>query len=106
MSFIIYCTQSVGFIKKLIRTATGKIPTGEFPSQANYEISKPMVTTIKWRYSILAVGDILKGRFETPAWNEQAAEFHLKKKKLLLFCYLPDLSAPPCPFIKADFSFY
>jgi len=37
----------MGFIKKLIRTATGKIPTGELPSQANYEISKPTVTTIK-----------------------------------------------------------
>lgn len=50
--------------------ATGKIPTGELPSQANYEISQPTVTTIKWQYSIWAVGDILKGRFETLTWNE------------------------------------
>lgn len=60
----------MGFIKKLIRMATGKIPTGELPSQANYKISKPMLTTIKWQYSILAVGDIIKGCFETLTWNE------------------------------------
>lgn len=70
MSFIIYGIQSVWFINKLIGTAAGKIRTGELPSQPNYEIRKPMVTTIKWQYLILAVGDILKGCFETLTWNE------------------------------------
>lgn len=76
--FIIYFTQSVGFIKKLIRMATGKIPPGELPSQANYEISKLTVTTIKWQYSILEVGGILKGRFETLTWNELGAVSYKK----------------------------
>lgn len=78
MPFIIYSTQSVGFIKKLIRMATGKIPPGELSSQANYEISKATVTTIKWQYWILAVGDILKGRFETLTWNELGAVSYRK----------------------------
>lgn len=90
----------------MIRTATGKIPTVELPSQANYEIRKPMVPMIKWQYSFLAVGDIFKGRFETLTSNEQAAQFHKKNLRLLLFCYLPDLSVLLCPFLKADFSFY